>query len=41
MQRGINGLNKSTQQYYSETKKLADSLKAEVVVDLQERKEVA
>lgn len=43
LQRGIDGSmarHKSTQQYYNETKKLADSLKAEVV-DLQERKEVA
>ena len=41
LQRGIDGStarHKSTQQYYNETKKLADSLKAEVV-DLQERKE--
>lgn len=39
----LNGLtvrHKSTQQYYNETKKLADSLKAEVV-DLQEQKETA
>ena len=43
LQRGIDGStarHKSTQQYYNETKKLADSLKAEVV-ELQERKEVA
>ena len=43
LQRGIDGStarHKSTQQYYNETKKLADSLKAEVV-DLQERKEAA
>lgn len=43
LQRGIDGStarHKSTQQYYNETKKLADSLKAEVV-DLQERKETA
>ena len=43
LQRGIDGStarHKSTQQYYNETKKLADSLKAEVV-DLQEQKEVA
>lgn len=43
LQRGIDGStarHKSTQQYYNETKKLADSLKAEVM-DLQERKEAA
>ena len=43
LQRGIDGSkarHKSTQQYYNETKKLADSLKAEVV-DLQEQKEAA
>ena len=43
LQRGIDGSkarHKSTQQYYNETKKLADSLKAEVV-DLQEQKETA
>ena len=43
LQRGIDGSkarHKSTQQYYNETKKLADSLKAEVA-DLQERKEAA
>ena len=43
LQRGIDGStarHKSTQQYYNETKKLADSLKAEVV-ELQERKEAA
>ena len=43
LQRGIDGLkarHKSTQQYYNETKKLADSLKAEVV-DLQRQKETA
>ena len=43
LQRGIDGStarHKSTQQYYNEMKKLADSLKAEVV-DLQEQKEVA
>ena len=41
LQRGIDGSkarHKSTQQYYNETKKLADSLKAEVV-DLQRQKE--
>ena len=41
LQRGIDGSkarHKSTQQYYNETKKLADSLKAEVV-DLQQQKE--
>ena len=43
LQRGIDGSkarHKSTQQYYNETKKLADSLKAEVV-DLQRQKETA
>jgi len=43
LQRGIDGStarHKSTQQYYNETKKLADSLKAEVV-DLQIQKEAA
>ena len=43
LQRGIDGSkarHKSTQQYYNETKKLADSLKAEVV-DLQRQKEMA
>ena len=43
LQRGIDGStarHKSTQQYYNETKKLADSLKAEVV-DLHEQKESA
>lgn len=43
LRRGIDGStarHKSTQQYYNETKKLADSLKAEVV-DLQQRKEAA
>ena len=43
LQRGIDSStarHKSTQQYYNETKKLADILKAEVV-DLQERKEAA
>ena len=43
LQRGIDGSkarHKSTQQYYNETKKLADSLKAEVV-DLQQQKETA
>ncbi len=43
LQRGIDGSkarHKSTQQYYNETKKLADNLKAEVV-DLQEQKETA
>lgn len=43
LQRGIDGStarHKSTQQYYRDTQKLVDSLKAEVV-DLQERKEVA
>ena len=41
LQRGVYGSmarHKSTQQYYNETKKLADSLKAEVA-DLQEQKE--
>ena len=41
LQRGIDGStarHKSTQQYYRDTQKLVDSLKAEVV-DLQERKE--
>ena len=41
LQRGIDGSkarHKSTQQYYNEMKKLADSLKAEVV-DLREQKE--
>ena len=43
LQRGIDGSkarHKSTQQYYNETKKLADSLKVEVA-DLQEQKEAA
>lgn len=43
LQRGIDGStarHKSTQQYYRDTQKLVDSLKAEVV-DLQERKEAA
>ena len=43
LQRGIDGSkarHKSTQQYYNETKKLADSLKSEVV-DLQRQKETA
>ena len=43
LQRGIDGSkarHKSTQQYYNETKNLADSLKAEVV-DLQRQKETA
>ena len=43
LQRGIDGStarHKSTQQYYNETKKLADSLKVEVV-ELQEQKEAA
>ena len=43
LQRGIDGSkarHKSTQQYYNETKKLADSLKAEVA-DLQRQKETA
>ena len=43
LQRGIDGSkarHKSTQQYYNETKKLADNLKAEVV-DLQHQKETA
>ena len=43
LQRGIDGSkarHKSTQQYYNETKKLADSLKAEVV-DLQRQQETA
>lgn len=43
LQRGIDGSkarHKSTRQYYNETKKLADSLKTEVV-DLQARKEAA
>lgn len=43
LQRGIDGSvarHKSTQQYYRDTQKLVDSLKAEVV-DLQERKETA
>ena len=43
LQRGIDGSkarHKSTQQYYNETKKLADSLKAEVV-DLQQQKKTA
>ena len=43
LQRGIDGSkarHKSTQQYYNETKKLADSLKAEVV-ELQRQKETA
>ena len=43
LQRGIDGSkawHKSTQQYYDETTKLADSLKVEVV-DLQEQKEAA
>lgn len=43
LQRGIDGSrarHKSTQQYYNETKKLADSLKAEVV-NLQQQKETA
>ena len=43
LQRGIDGStarHKSTQQYYNETKKLADSLKAEVA-NLQVRKEAA
>ena len=37
---GSKARHKSTQQYYNETKKLADSLKAEVV-DLQKQKETA
>lgn len=43
LRRGIDGStarHKSTQQYYRDTQKLVDSLKAEVV-DLQERKEAA
>ena len=43
LQRGIDGSkarHKSTQQYYTETKKLTDSLKTEVV-DLQRQKETA
>ncbi len=43
LQRGIDGStarHKSTQQYYRDTQRLVDSLKAEVV-DLQERKETA
>jgi len=43
LQRGIDGStarHKSTQQYYRDTQKLVDSLKAEVV-DLQEQKEAA
>ena len=43
LQRGIDGSkarHKSTQQYYRDTQKLADSLKAEVV-DLQRQKETA
>ena len=43
LQRSIDGStarHKSTQQYYNETKKLADNLKTEVV-DLQDQKETA